>query len=96
MKSWILLAGMVLAVAGVHADEGGMPPTDDGGFARVEVDVFQPYCVECHAGYGNRENVRRDLSDIQMQVDNGFMPLGGALPEDLKDELDRWIGMQEP
>jgi uncharacterized membrane protein len=61
-------------------------------FSELKARVFTPYCVQCHAQYGNYSSVKREIGAIQLAVTEDRMPRNGnLLTPELKQLLNAWV-----
>lgn len=60
-------------------------------FAKVKVDILQPFCLQCHPSYNDYQTVKDQLKDIIASVEANRMPKGGtSLAPALKSLLLQW------
>lgn len=86
--------------SGQQETSNGEIDTDNISFLTVRNEVFTPACLQCHSNAAGNfaginlesyDRVQPILDRIYNSVNSGFMPLGGALTDEQKELLFRWI-----
>lgn len=73
-----------------------IPPEDRLTFDNLTQKVFQPHCIRCHGSFSDYATVKNKINAIVNMVRSDAMPLGGALPNDLKTLLFEWAAAGAP